>query len=108
MNDELNKLLKQARIPERSPGYWEAFPQRVTRQLTEKPATARHDGLLWVTGLAAACVALVVGIYVGHAGKTRDVAPVSYTQLYRQIEGLFPNQVRAIVAGARGQAFISD
>lgn len=101
-DDKLNKMLKQARVPERSPGYWEVFPQRVTRQLAEQPAAARRGGLLWAIGLTAACVVLAVAIFIGRAGNARDTAPVSYAQLYRQIEALFPNQVQAIVVDRHG------
>ena len=119
MNYDLDKLLKSARVPERSPGYWEYFPTRVTAQLAAAPAAVtQRSWLPWATGLAAACVALVVGILVGRlcesANSPRRLAEAAdtggmYAQLYRQIEALFPNQVQAIVVDQRGvQLVLSD
>ena len=114
MKDDLDKLLKSARVPERSPGYWEYFPKRVTAQVGEARAGAtapvRHHWL-WLTGLATACAVLVAGILVGRlcesANSPHRLAEAAYTggayaRLYREIEGLFPNQVQAIVVDPRG------
>lgn len=103
MNDDLDKWLKSARVPERSPGYWEHFPKRVTAQLAAPPAPVpfRH-WLPWTVGLATACVVLVVGVIIGSSTGRQAAPPVAYARLYREIEGLFPNQIQAIVVDQRG------
>ena len=101
MNDDFDKLLKNARVPERSPGYWEHFPKRVTAQLTAIPVRHRQ-WLPWTIGLATVCVVLAAGIFIGRSNQQREITPVSYTRLFREIEGLFPNQLQAIVVDQHG------
>ena len=42
-DDKLNELLKRAAVPARSPGYWEAFPNRVANQLSVIEPEAEPD-----------------------------------------------------------------
>jgi len=111
MNDELNNLLKQAKMPERSAGYWESFPGRVTRGLADKSRLPSNPTawLPWAIGAVTVCLALALAIYMRHSGKSQADSPVSYAQLYRQIEAMFPNQVRAIVVDEHGvKLMLSD
>ena len=66
-DDQLNHLLKSARVPEREPVYWDEFPSHVRRQLSrESPETRssrrkeahsfRVAPVLWAMGLAAGWV----------------------------------------------------
>src|SRR5258707_919291 len=92
-DEKLNRLLEQAQIPDRSSGYWEFFPRRVTANLTDGHPPVRHFQRRWAIRFVAACVVLTVAIRIGR--KSPDTKPVSYAKLYQQIEALFPNQVQA-------------
>lgn len=99
-HQQFDDLLKSARVPERSAGYWENFPKRVSAQLSAgaQPTAAISPGLirLWLWGLAAVCGALVLcfGLWMKRPIAT---AQPNYAKLYHEIESMFPNQVRAIV-----------
>ncbi|MGD0651536.1 MAG: hypothetical protein ABSA97_10425 [Verrucomicrobiia bacterium] len=106
MNDadkNLDELLKAVRVPERSPGYWENFPKRVTAQLaagTRIDATTARHSWAWRFGVGTVCLILALG--VGLWLKTRRPAEPNYAKLYREIEAMFPNQVRAIAMDKQG------
>ena len=95
----LDELLKRGRVPERSEGYWEAFPKRVTAQLTAGARSSATAGLRhsWSWGLAFATVCLGIALGVGLWLQARRPAAVNYAKLYREVAAMFPNQVRAIV-----------
>lgn len=97
MNDELDKLLKQAKVPERSLGYWEHFPKRVIVNLDSRLEAAPF-GWRWAVGVAAAC--LVLGLIFWP--RSQPTPRTDYAALYRQIAGMFPGQVRAIVKDETG------
>ena len=107
MNDDdknLDELLKRLQMPERSAGYWEAFPKRVTRQIGEGSRSAgtvplRH-AWAWRFAVVMACLVLVLGI--GLWLRTRRPTEPNYAKLYREIEAMFPNQVRAIAVEQNG------
>jgi hypothetical protein len=93
-------MLKSAKVPDRSAGYWENFPKRVTAQLAAgmQPKTTGSAGLIrrWGWGLALACTVLIAGIGLWMHRPAATARP-NYAKLYREIEAMFPNQVRAIV-----------
>jgi len=109
MNDtdkRLDDLLKMARTPDRSLGYWENFPKRLTARLATNaqtetipsPAPIRR----WLWALASASVAVVLGLGVWWMRSRIIVAQPDYAKLYQEINTLFPNQVRAIIVGQTG------
>ncbi len=117
MNDDLDGLLKSARVPEPSPGYWEHFPKAVMSLLvgTDRravrvaatPRLARRSSptIVWAAGLATACLLVGVGFWL----KSKRRAETDYAKLYQEITALFPNQVRAIVVGETGvQLVLAD
>jgi hypothetical protein len=106
MNDadkKLDDLLKTVRVPERSPGYWENFPKRLTAKLA---AGARASATVaqphaWAWRVAVATIlafAFGVGLWV----IARRPTEPNYAKLYREIEAMFPNQVRAIAVDQQG------
>jgi hypothetical protein len=103
-NDELEQLLRNAKVPERNPSFWENFPGTVARrirQVSPPAAIVRKPGFSFAIvgmGIAAAC--LVIGFWLGfrngHLRGTEEQITVA-RKYFQEIETLFPNQVRAIV-----------
>jgi hypothetical protein len=104
-DQQFDDLLNSAPVPERSKGYWENFPKRVTAQLSDRvrtqAATSAGSRRLWGWGLAGACIALIVGFGLWMRNQVSAAQP-NYTKLYHEIESMFPNQVRAIVVESGG------
>lgn len=103
-NRELERVLKSARIPERSDGYWKEFPALVSRAARRQIASSQaveeshRFTLRWAGGLAAACLVagFWFGFYHGHsAAKHEDFAAIH--KCFLEIESMFPNQVRAVI-----------
>jgi hypothetical protein len=118
MNDnDLEKKLKAARVPEREEDYWESFPRLVSAKLRTAPAgrptVERHwlSRLAWGGGLAFAC--LMIGFALGHwhglKQKSDPYALLQNGKMLREVLTLFPNRVRAIVQDEHGvQLVLSD
>ena len=129
---ELNEVLKRAAVPERGEDYWGRFPSRVTAELerrkqaalAEKGAdagvravTSAGDAWSWTTlvrslvnkpafalGAAAACLALgfYLGFWRGQRSPSYDPQLAEAQQYFREIQGLFPHQLQAIVFDQQG------
>jgi len=104
----LNDTLRQAKVPERSPEYWQDFPRQVTSQL-HRPSPARTQPawmfprLAWAAGFALLC--LVIGFAIGSwHSKSSDLSGklLENTKLIRETLAMFPNRVRAITLDNRG------
>lgn len=99
-DQQFDDMLKSARVPDRSAGYWENFPRRVATQLAARTQskTTASTGLIrrWGWGLALACTVLIASIGLWMHRPAANARP-NYAKLYREIETMFPNQVRAIV-----------
>lgn len=113
--DDLEKLLRTVVVPERDEEYWERFPAGVTRRLRHvpdgvAPRSVRRPsfGLRWGLGFATACLA--VGLAVGFWSGRRTVAEspelVAMRTYFREIEALFPNQVRSLVIDEQGPRLV--
>jgi hypothetical protein len=104
-NKRLDDLLKSARVPGRSWGYWENFPGRVMARLSEEMRAgeipAGSSLRFWGFGVAAIIATLILCIGLWMRGQSIAAQP-NYTKLYREIESMFPNQVRAIVVEGGG------
>ena len=129
---ELNEILKRASVPEREAGYWERFPCRVTAEIerrrqdilaernTDGPARSATGwgGAWWwassfrflgtkpalAVGLAAVCLTLgfLLGFWKGHSSPGDNPQLAEARKYYRELEGLFPNQLQAIVFDQKG------
>jgi len=110
MNDsELNRILKEAKVPERPPEVRAQFPRRVIARLHWQPATKSAAAVPWFPRLAwaaglAACV--LVGFFIGHwRGQTDALAKTSFLQngkVIREMLATFPNRVRGVVQDEHG------
>jgi hypothetical protein len=109
-NSELNRILKAAKVPERSEEFRAQFPRRVTSRLHWKPAAAESRPPNWfprmawsLTGITAC---LVIGFLVGHwRGQTEAVAENGLLQnakVIKEMLAMFPNRVRAVVQDEHG------
>ena len=92
-DQQFDNLLKSARVPERSEGYWESFPKRVTVRLSEETQTGEIPPacfLLLGFGIGdGACVAALFGLWT----RIRLVsAEPNYAKLYHEIESMFPTR----------------
>ena len=115
-NDELENLLRTAKVPERTSDQWEEFPKGVMRAIrrNDTPVTADHRqlrssfGSFWVFGLATACVfaAFVFGFWRGQQAHSKEKDIAAIQKYYREIESLFPNQLQAVVIDSKGPRFV--
>lgn len=123
---DLDQWLKSAPEPERNPRYWETFPRRVSeriereksavsspapgketfRPLAHWPWKCRPAALLWGMGFATACVLLgfAVGVWKERNVSSRQTARLEH--YLREMQALFPNQVRAIIFEAQGPRLV--
>jgi hypothetical protein len=111
--DELDKILKSSRLPERPEGYWERFPARVTQRIRfarEAPVPLRP----WVIAaalFAAAAWGLFLGFVLWHRlvpGDDRFVA-LRDGRLLREMQAQYPGRLQAIIQDGGGvHAQLSD
>lgn len=102
-NNELEQLLKLAKIPEREKSFWENFSQNVTRRM--RIVSSRHENkrrpnlsvAVWGVGLATACLAMALWFEFHKAPSHGTEEQLAAARKYfQEVESLFPNQVRAI------------
>jgi hypothetical protein len=118
-NHELDRLLKSASAPERPEAYWRDFPKRVTAKLHWRPSASQEIAhprarfmavAAWGFALCAACIAIafIVRIRSTHSMEAvesnRKLAEAR--KCYRELEALFPNQLRAIVFDEQGPRMV--
>lgn len=112
-HEELNALLRTARVPERPAEYWEGFPQTVIRQLRQpagppvERAMRRHSWA-WGLGLAAACLALgfFAGFRRGHAAGFSAAELAQHRKIYRELAALFPGRLQAVLLDRNGSQLV--
>jgi hypothetical protein len=104
--EDMDRLLREARVPERSEGYWNDFPARVIeRTRTERMAALRPRQ--WRLGIAAALAAafgLVAGFAFWHRhlpsadayGSLRD------GRVLRELQTRYPGRLQAIIQDGSG------
>lgn len=101
----LDELLKTVRVPDRSDGYWERFPERLTKRIGEGPAETESRNVRGLSGwlaLAAACLVVVLGgvVWKGlpiSSASASDKEIAHSEKLYREIAAVFPGRLRAVV-----------
>jgi hypothetical protein len=101
----LDGVLKASHVPDRSTGYWESFPKRVTVQLSEAARTeatiSASSVRLWAYGLAGVSAVLILCLGLWMWNRIATEQP-DYAKLYQEINTMFPNQVRAIIVESDG------
>lgn len=113
-NRELDQLLRSVSAPEPQPSYWEEFPGDVTRGARQssgrEPVVRDSARPVWVgalgAGLAVVCIALafVIGYRTGTKSTGSMVSIASVQKCLREVETMFPHQVRAIIFEKDGGA----
>ena len=125
MNDsELKDRLSSVPVPERSSHYWDEFPKRVMFEIQRRETTVQEAepsilmappwwfALLSKRVLSASaaliCVALafVLGVRQERQTAAGERQLVEAQKCYREIEALFPNQVRALVFDKQGMHLV--
>jgi hypothetical protein len=108
-DSELNRLLKQAKVPERPPEFWAQFPRRVTARLHWKPAATSTESVRWFPRLAwalglAACVlaAFFIGHWRGHNDAIAQNDLLQNEKVIKEMLATFPNRVRGVVQDEHG------
>jgi hypothetical protein len=118
-NKRLDEILKSARVPERAGEYWEKFPGRVMAKLHWRKQNSEAQQLalprvssfrlfrlpVFGAGLAVACILLGfgLGIRIGRQSIAPERAQLAEAlKCYREIAGLFPNQIQSIVFDQNG------
>ena len=105
MNDpELDLLLKSAAPPPRAREYWREFPAQVRRSLREESSrsagkTTSAWGPFWKLGISGVGVAMVAVLLFKFTG-TRATGAMELGELrkcYREVAGLFPGRLQAVV-----------
>jgi hypothetical protein len=119
-NEDLNRILKSAPVPDPPEAFWEQFPKQVTStlgrhqriagntraSLTARPrwtSLLRHKPALSL-GLCAVCAILLLVFFLHKppASSISDPQLAAAQKYYREIESLFPNQLRAITFDNQG------
>jgi hypothetical protein len=110
---ELDERLRSEPVPANPPEYWERFPGRVSakilwraaaRSRAEVPLAKGSFTLARALGLGVAFLGCVLLIFYWRSpGKTPDRHSVAAMQTcLREVQLLFPNQVRAVVFEGHG------
>jgi len=112
---ELDQLLKSAPVPERPAEYWQDFPGQAWAALARGSRRPRTSGagpfrrlavarLVWVASVVTACCVVVYALRSWRprspeltAGELAAVATC-----LREVEALFPGQVKAVVFESSG------
>jgi hypothetical protein len=117
-NEELNRILKSARVPEQPENYWDKFARRVASAVQDRPRTAANSAALledrrnWASilrpkfalsvGLSLACAIVVLVLLVPKPRSSSDPQLAAAQKFYRELETLFPNQLRVIAFDDQG------
>jgi hypothetical protein len=105
-NRQLDELLHKATVPEPPASYWEEFPSEVTRIARTSPVREEEEvrwaGLprVWAAGIGLAAACLMAAFVIGYKVGTRSshaTSVASMEKCLREVQAMFPNQVRAIV-----------
>ncbi len=114
-NQELDAILRTARVPKRPPEYWEEFGGKVQLAIrqSDRGSIRRATGPrgTWLRPIlgfafASACIVLLLVLNLPHRETSLLVAEQvnGAAKYFREIQSLFPNQLETIIfdrSGAR-------
>jgi hypothetical protein len=102
--DELDRILKEGRVPGRSDDYWKAFPGLV-RQRLSVPEEGAHRRWRPIVALAAATACgLLLGFVLWHGHRPSGYAYDSFKDgtILRRLQAQYPGRLQAIVQDGSG------
>jgi len=117
---DLDAHLRAVPVPAKPPEYWEEFPLRVraacSRPQGSEPTATGHwqqpmPGRLPWNWLAPAAVAgfVLAGAVLGFLPSTSRISreeEAGYSEVWREVDALFPHQVRSVVFGPGGPELV--
>lgn len=111
MNDaELEKLLRSAPPPGRSPEFWEQLPRRISAKIhrqAQRASVPERTSLGWPSrlawGVCAVTICLVIGFLAGPwHGSNQANGLLQNEKFVGEVLAMFPNQVQAIIQDENG------
>jgi hypothetical protein len=109
--DELDRILREGRVPGRPDEYWEAFPGLVRQRLPVKMETAHRRWRLGFALAAATACGLLLGFVLWHRHPPPGYAYDSFKdgRILRELQAQYPGRLQAIVQDGSGlHAQLSD
>jgi hypothetical protein len=109
--DELDRILREGRVPGRPDEYWEAFPGLVRRRLSIRMETAPRRWRLGIALAAATACGLLLGFVLWHRHLPRGYIYDSFKdgRILRELQAQYPGRLQAIVQDGSGlHAQLSD
>jgi hypothetical protein len=106
--DDLDRILKGAKAPERQDDYWNEFPARVIRGLQSgSPSLSRARPSPWRLGgalAAAAALGLVIGFALWHRHQPQgdDYASLRDGRVLREMQIQYPGRLQAVIQDQDG------
>jgi hypothetical protein len=102
---ELESKLRSVRVPEKTDEYWENFPGRVRSQLRRPAAVDRGQTRwmpqwAWSSGLATACVVLVLSLWPAFQTIVKD------ERVLQRDAAQFPHQLHLLLADEHGMQYL--
>lgn len=117
-SEELHQRLRSVPLPPRTPEYWEEFPGRIRTacMTSQRPADTRRSGpsfpqrLCWnwmaLAGVAGLVLAALVWTFRPAPSDFSADEVAGYSQVWREVDALFPHQVRSVVFGPDGPELV--
>jgi hypothetical protein len=106
--DDLDRILKGAKVPDRTDDYWNEFPARVIRGLQSgSPSVSRARPSPWRLGgalAAAAALGLVIGFALWHRRQPQgdDYASLRDGRVLREMQTQYPGRLQAVIQDQNG------
>jgi len=104
--DDLDRMLREAVVPEQPKSYWDKFPGEVVLRLSSEGNGHRRRRFwpLAAAGFATAGAGLLLGFALWHRNGLRgpDAAELRDGRVLQALETEFPGRLQAIIMDARG------